>query len=498
MEIAPLSNADRRVLLAEWCHCEEAERADALYEVIADGPVGLRAPLVLIGVWSASLGWATSALGWHPDVHVSGLPASIGGAGLGVVIGLTHVWMRTGVGPLSWGRWLALVLPGPSIGRVLRVGLLAYVGVLIVSGIALVSELRGSTTGFDLGAAVALILVFYVCWSVWLVSECGLVLGLPAAATLAHLATIVVARASGVGLAWIVAVLVTVGLGGSGCALRWGRLDAPQARTARGSLRLLLRRPRPARLLSVVARIPGPGWVEVQGRIAARAAAPPPGRDRSLVDLLEGSWIEQLLASRELGSDDGGVLPAIAAHLAVRPGIRFSGPRPRLLLTGRELVRRMGDRTRGLRVAPRLVCPHCLVRVDRIPDPLGLGLRRFLLGLGRGYVGCRSCGRARGLLPVLGPLIAVLDEERRPLDRTLAHPVDWLALRKPFDFDAVSIRRATDADVESFAIQVANDEDPVRRRRTCRARCVVEAECGLSENSLAVLTRTFPVVEVES
>jgi hypothetical protein len=69
--------------------------------------------------------------------------------------------------------------------------------------------------------------------------------------------------------------------------------------------------------------------------------------------------------------------------------------------------------------------------------------------------------------------------------------VNWLQRRNLFDFDEVEIEQATDEAVERLAMQVGNDTDPIRRPRYPEMHCTVATTCGLSENTLRILQRTF-------
>jgi hypothetical protein len=90
-------------------------------------------------------------------------------------------------------------------------------------------------------------------------------------------------------------------------------------------------------------------------------------------------------------------------------------------------------------------------------------------------------------------IIAVLDSawaaERDQANGLLR--VNWLQRRELFDFDHVEIVRASDEDVERFAVQVGNDTDPYRKPRYRQMACFIGAECALSENTLRVLDHTF-------
>ena len=98
-------------------------------------------------------------------------------------------------------------------------------------------------------------------------------------------------------------------------------------------------------------------------------------------------------------------------------------------------------------------------------------------------------------------MVAVLDAGLggEPLPRNGTICINWLARRELFDFHSVEIVRATDEDVERFAVQAGNDTDLARRPRFKQMRCVVAPTCALSENTLRILGRIFgEVVRYES
>jgi hypothetical protein len=69
--------------------------------------------------------------------------------------------------------------------------------------------------------------------------------------------------------------------------------------------------------------------------------------------------------------------------------------------------------------------------------------------------------------------------------------VNWLKRQKLFDFDQVEIVQATDKEVQTFAVQVANDTDTFRQRRYGKVPCVISPECRLSEATLRILKKHF-------
>ncbi|MCP4397865.1 MAG: hypothetical protein GY801_11285 [bacterium] len=109
------------------------------------------------------------------------------------------------------------------------------------------------------------------------------------------------------------------------------------------------------------------------------------------------------------------------------------------------------------------------------------------------YYGCRICGQSLKFFDCPDEIVAVLDSrmdaEQSQQDRTLR--VNWLARRALFDFAEVEIVRASDEDVERFAVQVGNDTDDFRRSRYREMSCTIDPDCDLSENTLRILKSTF-------
>ena len=138
--------------------------------------------------------------------------------------------------------------------------------------------------------------------------------------------------------------------------------------------------------------------------------------------------------------------------------------------------------------AERLLCRHCLARCSA--HNVRLPWFRSVT-----YYGCRCCGQSREFFK--GQVVAMLDRgvtsELSQSEEILR--VNWLTRRTLFDFDRVEISRATDEDVERFAVQVGNDTDPYRKPRYKRMRCIVRCASDLSENTLRILERMFGQVE---
>lgn len=155
-----------------------------------------------------------------------------------------------------------------------------------------------------------------------------------------------------------------------------------------------------------------------------------------------------------------------------------------------QLLQDIGEATKaalGNYDLGRLLCPGCLVYFG---EHL---LQDSLLEKPLSFYGCRACGQSRAFLEWTGQIVAVvaagMAEAEVKAGDTLR--VNWLQRRNLFDFDMVEIQQATDEAVERLAMQVGNDTDPVRRPRYPEIRCTVATTCGLSENTLRILQRTF-------
>lgn len=72
---------------------------------------------------------------------------------------------------------------------------------------------------------------------------------------------------------------------------------------------------------------------------------------------------------------------------------------------------------------------------------------------------------------------------------------NWFTRRILFDFDRIEIIRATDEDIERFAVQAGNDTDSLRRSRYPRMRCTIGPDCHLSANTIRILENSFGRVE---
>ncbi|MCB0165174.1 MAG: hypothetical protein KDI79_13160 [Anaerolineae bacterium] len=148
-----------------------------------------------------------------------------------------------------------------------------------------------------------------------------------------------------------------------------------------------------------------------------------------------------------------------------------------------DTTTRLGDR------ADRLLCVDCLAYCGTYTEQVG---KKSLT-----YHGCRVCGQSwEFLFCPSRQVIAVFDstwpEPYRQTNGSLR--VNYLARNHLFDFNAIEIVKASDEQVERFAVRAGNDTDPVRPLPYKQVSCYVWPECELSENTIRILERTFKEV----
>ena len=202
-----------------------------------------------------------------------------------------------------------------------------------------------------------------------------------------------------------------------------------------------------------------------------------------VADLQHPDWISRFTARHTLVTLGGEAVPHLAAAAGQKNGS--------LRQIAAWLLRSIEEET-GSRLAPFancLLCPRCLARCRaNLAHPAGLDPHV--------YYGCRACGQGQEFWRYSW-LVAVLDSDRAEEMEAQAEllRVNWLVRRSLFDFDEVEIIRATDEEVERFAIQVGNDTDPFRKPRYSRMRCSVGQKCFLAENTIRILKQRFGNVE---
>jgi hypothetical protein len=209
----------------------------------------------------------------------------------------------------------------------------------------------------------------------------------------------------------------------------------------------------PASPASLISRLSAPDWVE---RFAVRQALAKRG----------GEAAAPLVAIRQSDGD----LQTLAVWL--------------LKSIAEETTSRLKKRASSLLCSHHLVHPHS--------HKVRLSWRSVI-----SYYGCRACGQSREFLEWSGKVTAMLDAgmAHEQVEDGGVLRVNWSVRQSLFDFDEVEILRATDEDVERFAVQVGNDTDKVRQRRYKKMHCVIAPGCQLSENTLRILRSRFGRVE---
>ncbi len=226
-------------------------------------------------------------------------------------------------------------------------------------------------------------------------------------------------------------------------------------------------------------------WTKVLNSLAQRKQKSNSAQDL-IAQLRSIDWITRFTATHLLIAMGGQAVP----DLKVIAESRTSPLRQRAI----NLLRSIELETQFRLAAAKdfFLCPTCLTFCSHYDVVLtNDDFVKLLL------YGCRTCRQSQHLWP--GEVVAVLDTH---LDNTPIHQngitrVNWTARRELFDFHSVEIKAATDEDVERFAVQIGNDTEPIRRPRYQHMSCVIISGCELSENTLRILRRTFSEVTIE-
>ncbi len=232
-----------------------------------------------------------------------------------------------------------------------------------------------------------------------------------------------------------------------------------------------------------------PNWARSVNRTGRARSRP---LESLLLDLHGRSWRSALRAGIDLRRKGAEVLPALLEDARKRPG-----PDAWALRIAEQIAADTLE-TYG-RDPDSYVCPVCLVRY---------AVQREGARGGPRFCGCRACGRSRQPMAQGGEIVAVLDAHGSPKPEHFGDTlrVNWLARARGegfegahlFDFDRVEIVRADDAEVRHFLVDVANDTDPVRKKRYPKAQCAVAAACDLSEATMRQLRGVFGEVVVRN
>lgn len=142
--------------------------------------------------------------------------------------------------------------------------------------------------------------------------------------------------------------------------------------------------------------------------------------------------------------------------------------------------------------ASQHLCKRCFVRYHTHQIPLSATTSYT-------HYGCRVCREVDTFLDWSNPVVAVIDSAmwNRQIQHDAILYINWLKHRALFDFDRVEILKATDEDVERFAVLVGNDTDEVRKPRYQDMICTVASDCDLSENTIRILQNTFGQIKTK-
>ncbi|MCB0210530.1 MAG: hypothetical protein KDJ52_14425 [Anaerolineae bacterium] len=207
-----------------------------------------------------------------------------------------------------------------------------------------------------------------------------------------------------------------------------------------------------------------------------------------IANLQDDHWLERFLARHVLLHRGGEAIDSLSV-LA-----QTASPTEQELAIW--LILSIGAETQD-RLAPdadHLLCSRCFVSCRPLESVLPE--RGAVI-----YYGCGSCGQSIAFYPwPPGGVVAVLDTTPQPESVQTPNQirVNWMVMRRLFDFDQVEIINATDEDVERFVIQAGNDTDEIKSARYAAMVCSIAAGCSLSPNTMRILKDTFGKVEVKA
>jgi len=471
-----------RVIWRAWRYEDDEELGRHLLYLVADRPAGagVAASIAALGTFYGAvagllvaalsgLRWSEDPLAWNDPTTLPLLPGLARGAIAGALLALLAVfllWSR-----LTWRHWLGRLAPriapaipagsilGGLITLVLVILALPALGTVLLTLAVAVIQFAALFFGIDLGLLGGL---------VW-----GLAGGLPVYAVVS--ATVSPTAGLAVGAVVVLVNGVASVLRGSPHLWQWRGLWFWWAgRPTAGELEAALRQA----VAEGAVRQP---WPSLLRHVAKHAGENVPATELAW-DLRHQQWGRRFAARQRLAALGGEAIRTLQV---------LARPLSRMQRTARWLLTSVAVDT-TTRLAGRcdvLLCPSCLVRVGPI--------RIAVPGPDLHYYGCRSCGQSREFLEWPGKIVAVLDREMAEdrVEQDGVMRVSWLRREAPFDFDRVEIGTVDEEEVERFAIQVANDTDPVRRERYGKMPCRVAQECALTENTWRILERTFGRVE---
>lgn len=138
---------------------------------------------------------------------------------------------------------------------------------------------------------------------------------------------------------------------------------------------------------------------------------------------------------------------------------------------------------------PHIICKICFHRFKFYPFNTSSFLSEH------SYCVCRNCRSIEFIHPVK-KIIAVFDKTMQNYTHENSNLyVNWLSIKKPFDFNEVQVLNASDFDISEFIMKIRNDMDREFVRQYKNIRVVVK--CELSQNSKNLLKNTFKEVKFE-
>jgi len=214
-------------------------------------------------------------------------------------------------------------------------------------------------------------------------------------------------------------------------------------------------------------------------RRLSRARNNPAPLERQIANLQNYHWFARFIARHVLLYQGGEAVGALVTAQAESPSLqRIAGWL--LVSISAETTERLGQGTDDW------LCAQCLRRCQAYKVDLS-GQPDL------NYYGCRACRRSYGLLHCRQGVTAILNASgtQRYTQQDGRLRANWLVQRALFDFDSVEIIKATDEDVERFALQVGNDTDPLRRTHYEQMVCTIAPACSLSKNTIRILEQMF-------
>jgi hypothetical protein len=112
------------------------------------------------------------------------------------------------------------------------------------------------------------------------------------------------------------------------------------------------------------------------------------------------------------------------------------------------------------------------------------------------YYTCRNCGSDAYQIPGAKRIILYIDSTLKEPFTRKSHSiyVNWLQLKKPFDFDEVEIKSASDKELEELVMILRNDKDNKRRKDLNLFKpLVIPTHFKPSQAKLNLLKSTFDV-----